>query len=239
MTSSLTPLLLLNGHTPEALLRLLHPGRTAGSVELASILPVEEGAHGEAWTRLGELWAADGGANCLSAAGLPAAVVVGDLDSLSPEARRWHGERGARLLECPGQEDNDLEKALALLAAEGHRRCWVAGFEGERLDMLLGLAGLLDPEGSPALRLLGTSQILIPLGPGEHVFPVVADEAFSLLAQPAARLELAGARWEGVELELGPGCRGVSNRALGGRLTLRVRSGRLLLVRRAPWSLGA
>jgi thiamine pyrophosphokinase len=230
-----TPILLLNGRPPAALLRCLRAATPVGHVTLTLRLPVENGAAGEDWGRLGPLWAADGGANALPAAELPAACVVGDLDSLEPAARDWHLSHGARLLECPGQDDNDLEKALAQLAAAGHERCWVAGFEGERLDMLLGLGTLLDAAGRPALRLLGEHQILIPLGPGCHEFTALPDEFFSLLAPVPCHLELTGARWGGADLLLGPGCRGVSNRALGGVLTLRVHSGQLLLVRSAPW----
>ncbi|MFA7331907.1 MAG: thiamine pyrophosphokinase [Candidatus Delongbacteria bacterium] len=235
MPESPTPLLILNGRAPTALLARLRPAAQPGWVDLPAPLPVEMGEEGAAWTRSGPLWAADGGANTLHAAALPAACVVGDLDSLTAEARLWHVRHGARLLECPEQDDNDLEKALRHLAAAGCPRCWVGGFEGDRLDMLLGLAALLDVPGAPALRLAGEQQILLPLGPGEHVFPVAAEEAFSLLAPAGCRLNLAGARWGGPGLELRPGCHGVSNRALGGQLRLTVLQGRVHLVRQAPW----
>jgi len=227
------PLLFLNGRAPQALLERIQPA-AGGHVRLDAPLP---GVAGDGWTAPGPLWAADGGANALWRAGLPAACVVGDLDSLEPEARRWHEAHGARVEERPGQDDNDLEKALALLAAEGHRRCWVAGFEGGRLDMLLGLASLLGRDGVPALRLLGGEQILLPLAPGRHRLERPAGERFSLLClgPTGARLDLAGARWEGRAMVLEPGCRGVSNRATGGPLLVDVTQGRLLLALPAPW----
>jgi thiamine pyrophosphokinase len=230
------PLLILNGRAPRALLeRLLPTG--GGHVRLDLPLP---GVVGDGWTGPGPLWAADGGANSLWQAGLPATRVVGDLDSLEPEARHWHEAHGARVVEFPGQDDNDLEKALALLAAEGHHRCWVVGFEGGRLDMLLGLASLLGRGPAPALRLLGEEQILLPLATGRHVLERPAGERFSLLClDPAgARLDLSGARWQGGGLELAPGCRGVSNRAAGGPLVVDVSRGQLLLALPAPWGTG-
>jgi thiamine pyrophosphokinase len=235
MPETPTPLLILNGRAPLALLARLRPGAQPGWVDLPGPLPVEHGPEGSAWSQWGPLWAADGGANTLHAAALPAACVVGDLDSLTEAARLWHVRHGARLLECPEQDDNDLEKALKRLAAAGFTRCWVGGFEGDRLDMLLGLTALLDAPGAPALRLLGERQILLPLAPGEHVFPIAPEEAFSLLAPMGCRLDLAGARWGGAGLELRPGCHGVSNRALGGLLRLTVLQGRAHLVRQAPW----
>lgn len=194
----------------------------------------------DGWDAPGPLWAADGGANTLWRAGLPAACVVGDLDSLEPHARAWHEERGARILRQAGQEDNDLEKALSVLGAEGHQRCWVAGFEGGRLDMLLGLASLLGRSRTTALRLLGEEQILLPLGPGRHVLERPAGERFSLLClDPAgARLDLGGSQWNGRDMRLEPGCRGVSNRTVAGPLVVDLHQGRLLLVLPAPWGGG-
>jgi thiamine pyrophosphokinase len=226
-------ILMLNGRPPTRLLERLRPGPGEGFATLAEPLPVEEGPEGEAWKRPGLLVAADGGANALWRAGLPAGLIVGDLDSLLEEARDWHLARGAALVESHWQENNDLEKALELLKTE---RCWVAGFEGGRLDMLLGLLAHLAPEHRPRLRLLGEEQILIPLAHGTHLFSATAEEPFSLLALGGnCELELRGAHWGG-HLELEPGCRGVSNRARGGPLEIALRRGALLLARRAPWA---
>jgi thiamine pyrophosphokinase len=235
-TPGAAPLLVLNGRTPQALLEHLRPDGS-GHVRLDLPLP---GVVGDGWDPPGPLWAADGGANTLWNAGLPAACVVGDLDSLEPEARSWHEARGARILRQSGQDDNDLEKALSVLGAEGHPRCWVAGFEGGRLDMLLGLASMLNRTSAPALRLLGGEQILLPLQPGPHLLELPAGERFSLLClDPAgARLDLRGSRWDGQDMTLEPGCRGVSNQTLTGPLEVDLHRGSLLLVLPAPWGTG-
>ena len=231
-----TPILMLNGRPPVRLLERLQPGPWTGSARVGGLLPVECGAEGEAWSRPGLLAAADGGANALWRAGLPAGLVGGDLDSLLPEARAWHLSRGARLEELPDQDHNDLEKVLDLLAVMEVERCWVAGFEGGRLDMLLGLAGLLE-SARPRLRLLGEEQVLIPLAAGRHAFTAREGEPFSLLALAGdCVLGMEGARWSAGELRLEPGCRGVSNRATGGPLVITARRGALLLARRAPWA---
>jgi thiamine pyrophosphokinase len=232
-----TPLLVLNARPPVRLLERLAPGPVPGEVRCRDGLPVECGPAGESWARLGELWAADGGGNALWRAGLPARAVVGDLDSLLPEARDWHKARGARIVEQADQDCNDLEKALACLLAAGVERCWVAAFEGGRLDMLLGLSGWLHPDRQPRLRLLGEEQVVHPLTPGRHEFDLAVDEPFSLVPLAAAcQVEIRGARWEGPACRIEPGCRGVSNRARGGRLLLAVAGGAPLLVRRAPWA---
>jgi len=227
-----TPLLVLNGHPPRALLAAL---ANAGEAWW-STLPACAGEAGAAWRRPGPVWAADGGANTLWAEGLAAAAVVGDLDSIAPAALDWHRARGARILARRDQDHNDLEKALAELAAAGAARCWVAGFEGERLDMFLGLSALLGPGRPPRLALAGEAQVVLPLAAGRQVLELGVDARFSLLAlAEVCRLDLEGARWQGRDIRLEPGCGGVSNRARGA-VTVTVHRGSPLVAIRAPWA---
>lgn len=231
-----TPLLFLNGRNPAALLERLklhvaHPDQGQRPLIMAppSLLP-------PAWMEPGALWAADGGANLLWKVGLPASVVVGDLDSVLPQALRWHTEHGARLLERPDQDRNDLEKALDELQRAGHEGCWIAAFEGGRLDMQLGLGAWLAPGRKPLVSLAGEEQCVFRLDKGEHALELPLGERFSLVSMSACRFSLSGARWSGVDMCLEPGCHGVSNEAEGERLSIHVQEGWLLLALSAPWS---
>jgi len=233
--SAPTPLLLLNGRHPHALLEHLQ-GQSTSEEGFGLPFHLADGPLLDPlWNKVGELWAADGGANALWRASLPAAAIVGDLDSLDPLARRWHEERGARVLERPDQDHNDLEKALDELAKTGHQRCWVAAFEGGRLDMVLGLSTRLAPGRTPELRLAGEEQLVLPLARGSHHFTLEEGAGFSLIAPQECRLSLQGARWSHQDMRLAPGCRGISNRALGGALAILVLEGWVLLTVKAPW----
>lgn len=221
------PLLVLNGRLEPALARWLVEVRAGRKPETGL------GPH----TVRDDLLAVDGGADRLVLAGLPAAIVAGDLDSVSDEALAWHEARGARRVLLPDPDANDLEKVLALARERGARRGCVAAFEGARLDMLLGLFALLGRADTPPLLLLGSSQIARALPPGEHAVPTAADEPFSLVAPiRAAAVELKGAVWTlDRSRPLEPGCRGVSNRATGDELLVSS-DAPLLLFRAAPWS---
>ncbi len=86
--------------------------------------------------------AADGGLDSALAAGLSVDVVVGDFDSVSPEALETAEAAGTRVVRHPRAKDaTDLELALDEAAAFGPRRIVVVGVADGRLDHLV--AGLL------------------------------------------------------------------------------------------------
>lgn len=80
--------------------------------------------------------AADGGADRALAAGITPHAVIGDLDSVSPSARRLLGPD--RCFFINNQNNTDLEKALDWLSARGCTACTLAGFAGGRMDFTLG-----------------------------------------------------------------------------------------------------
>ncbi|MBK8984618.1 MAG: thiamine diphosphokinase [Chloroflexi bacterium] len=93
--------------------------------------------------------AADGGARYLFALQTPPDVVIGDMDSVSPEVLAWLHTTPARLITHPtAKDETDLE--LALLHALPHQApIWIFGALGGRLDQTLANILLL---AHPALR---------------------------------------------------------------------------------------
>jgi thiamine pyrophosphokinase len=82
--------------------------------------------------------AADSGLHLAAALGLPVDVVVGDLDSVEPDALAMAEAAGARVDRHPSAKDEtDLELALRLVLAEGCERVLVLGLAGGRLDHFL------------------------------------------------------------------------------------------------------
>ena len=82
----------------------------------------------------------DGAAASLLRHGITPDLVVGDLDSLSPELRRKLGRRVVRVTE---QETNDLSKAFRACMERSWRTLVILGAGGKREDHLLGNASLL------------------------------------------------------------------------------------------------
>src|SRR5690625_3733837 len=75
------------------------------------------------------LIAADGGAYTAERLSLEPDIIIGDLDTYSPD-----GTERAEVIRVPDQETNDLEKALNEALKRGIRRSVVFGATGKRLD---------------------------------------------------------------------------------------------------------
>ena len=78
------------------------------------------------------LIAADGGAYTAERLSLEPDIIIGDLDTYSPD-----GTERAEVIRVPDQETNDLEKALNEALKRGIRRSVVFGATGKRLDHTL------------------------------------------------------------------------------------------------------
>jgi thiamine pyrophosphokinase len=90
------------------------------------------------------LYAADGGTHHALALGLMPSVVIGDLDSLTREDRHQLDARDVEIQQFPRDKDKtDLELALHLAIAAGHREILIVGALGGRLDQTLGNLSLL------------------------------------------------------------------------------------------------
>ena len=182
--------------------------------------------------------AADGGALKATALGYPPHVVVGDSDSLPADAAEEMRLAGAEVLLHPAAKDeSDTELAVREAIARGATALLVVGaFGGRRLEhtianlLLLCLPELSEvdvrlADGASVVRLLaGGASITIDGTVGDNVtlLPITADVegvttdglAFPLDDEP---------------LHQGP-ARGLSNVMVGSRASVRLSSGRLLVV---------
>jgi thiamine pyrophosphokinase len=173
------------------------------------------------------LIAADAGADRLLEAGLEVPVVVGDLDSLSPDAREGAGA----VLQDPSQDSSDCDKLLAYAHADGVDRITLINAEGDRPDHFL--ATLQSAARSPLeVRLALRRGLGYVLKPGaERRFFVPGGTRLSLL--PLTRCEdvtLEGAVWPVAGEALDPlGKTSLSNRARDQGLVARIGSGAAFL----------
>lgn len=95
--------------------------------------------------RADKIIAADGGLAHVQALNLKPDLLVGDLDSVTPEQIRWAEEVGAEVRKYPVEKDEtDLELALQEAVETGCSRITITGALGGRLDQMLSNIYLLN-----------------------------------------------------------------------------------------------
>ncbi len=170
--------------------------------------------------------AADGGADRALAAGLMPVAVIGDMDSISPEATaRIAPERLHLVAE---QHSTDFRKCLDRIAAPF---VIALGFGGPRLDHFLAVLNALVAQPNPPALVLTETEVIaaIPPGRGFHL-PLVADTPISLFPLTRLRGSSQGLRWPIDGLEFDPmGRIGTSNLATG-PVTLRINAVGMLVI---------
>lgn len=111
------------------------------------------------------LIAADGGASHCRALGLTPAVIVGDLDSLSPQELASFERAGTQIIRHPAHKDyTDLELALLHARSLGLEQVLILGALGMRWDQTLAnlLLPLSSELGGMEIRMLdGLQQITV------------------------------------------------------------------------------
>lgn len=189
--------------------------------------------------------AADSGVDTALALGLRVDVVVGDLDSASPEGLVAAEAAGARIVRHPVAKDaTDLvlamEEAIGLLDGEGERTVIVLGGDGGRLDHLLaGSLALADPAwASVTVRAhLGPATVHVLHGPASRELGGALGDLVSLVpvGGPATGVRTGGLVYPLRGEALDPGTtRGVSNVIESLPATVALEAGCLLAVLPGP-----
>jgi thiamine pyrophosphokinase len=183
------------------------------------------------------LYAADGGTRHALALGLLPSVVIGDLDSLTPDDRRQLDAGGVEIQQYPRDKDNtDLELALQYAIQAEQREIIVVGALGGRLDQTLGNLSLLsDPR-------LSTCDIRFDDGVEEAFFTrnrcEVRGRPGEIVSLIPWEAEVTGVNTEGLRWSLRGATlfpdrtRGISNELLGEVASVIVGTGLLLIVHR-------
>ena len=179
--------------------------------------------------------AADGGYDAAATLAVPVDVLVGDLDSVTPEGLTTARTAGTRIERHPVDKDRtDLALALDEVVAEGPAEVVLIGGHGGRLDHLLANVSLLAAPEYAALRITALL--------GAAVVTVVRDRAtllgrpgalVSLLAMhgPAHQVTTTGLRFPLAQATLPVGSSlGVSNEFTGSHATVTVADGVLVAV---------
>ncbi|HNS02148.1 MAG TPA: thiamine diphosphokinase [Anaerolineae bacterium] len=186
--------------------------------------------------------AADGGANLCLAWGWPVDAVVGDMDSITAEARRQLEARGVPFSVWPtAKDETDLELALRLALARGASDLVIAGALGGRIDHTLGnLALLALPSLAHLPTCIADGDQTIWLVRGRMTIAGQPGDTLSLLpfGGDAHGVSVSGVHWplHEAELPLGPSL-SISNRMVASQAEITLRAGLLLAVHIAQASL--
>lgn len=184
--------------------------------------------------------AADSGLDRLVEAAINVHHVVGDLDSVAPEALALAATDGAVIDEHPADKDaTDLELALDLvarLAGDRGGSLLVVGSGGGRLDHLLGDLLLLAAPRLAHLQVtahLGAATISIVHANQQRQLCGSDGEYLSLLPVHggASGVTTAGLRWPLIDADLVAGTsRAMSNEMVGSEASVFVGTGAVLVV---------
>ncbi|MFN8052014.1 MAG: thiamine diphosphokinase [Acidimicrobiales bacterium] len=187
------------------------------------------------------LVAADSGLDLAERIGFVPHLVVGDFDSVTPEALDRARARGVEIVEYPtGKDETDLELALRAAIAREVDRILVMGGGGGRLDHLLANVSAIAAPELP---------VPVEAWMGEQ-YVTVLDAATTSAAPPTWRAELppgatvsvlawgadavvseTGLRWPLDRHLVAVGSTlGVSNEALGGPAEITVHQGRAVVI---------
>ncbi|MHB1461264.1 MAG: thiamine diphosphokinase [Armatimonadota bacterium] len=183
-------------------------------------------------TRLSELVvAADNGARHLLDAGVEPNLIVGDIDSLSPDLATMYQQC---LCKVETQENTDLEKSLtAIISAYPSAHVTILGGTGRRLDHELGnflcAATWAD---RLSLRIVSDSEsVYFPRAAQTLKVHTAIGQTVSLFGLPQAEgVCTSGLRWPLCDELLPMGTRGVSNETTEDHITVSFRAGRLVVV---------
>ena len=183
------------------------------------------------------LIAADGGLDHALAAGLAPAVLIGDLDSVSPAGLVWATEHAEVERHAADKGETDTELAIAHAVSLDPRRILMLAGRGDRLDHAIAALGSL---GAPELASVGGldawwggDRLHVVHGPGKVELDLDRGTTFSVLAMhgPCRGVTVDGARWPLVDHDLEPlvGL-GVSNEAVARPVSVSVTTGIVTVV---------
>jgi thiamine pyrophosphokinase len=182
--------------------------------------------------------AADGGTRHALAVGVVPHVVIGDLDSLSPDVQTRVEAAGSRIIRfSPRKDETDLELALQHAAREGATEIVILAALGGRLDQTVAnllLLALPDLQGLD-VRVVEGPQIAFLID-SEHAPSPIEGRPGDILSLIPLRGDAVGVTADGVEWPLHDEtlhfglARGVSNVLTAKQAHVRVRDGVLFCV---------
>lgn len=196
-----------------------------GMITLVGGAPVSDAVLETALAMAPLVVAADGGAERVRLAGLVPEAVIGDMDSITPEARAAFADVLDHVAE---QATTDFEKCLIRLAKDLDCDVIAVGFSGGRIDHQLSVLNVLTRYAGRRIILLSDDDAS-RLCPAEITLDLPVGTRLSLMPLGAAACVTTGLRWNLSGQAMAPaGFTSISNE-VAGPVTIKA-TGPLLLV---------
>lgn len=178
-----------------------------------------------------QLICCDGAADKLIAYGLTPHVIVGDMDSVSPEV----SARYASIMHRSGdQENNDLTKAVHYCIEKGYPSVSILGATGIREDHTLGnISLMLEYYPRIEVQMLSDYGMFFLVRSGEEVKSFVGERISIFSVDNRVRISSSGLKYPLNELRLSRWFTASLNEATADRFTLKFESEQALIVYRA------
>lgn len=180
--------------------------------------------------------AADGGVEALRTAERIPDLIVGDLDSLTPDVFKWADAQGIQMERHPQRKDfTDGELALERVLEAGPDQVLILGAHGGRTAHFLQNLRLLERchDAGADARMVGRGETLQVAAAGEALrFAAARGHVLDVLAlEPDTRLTLHGTAYDQEALALQPHeARGVSNSIADEDARVEVLAGKVLAI---------
>lgn len=180
---------------------------------------------------------ADGGTEYALQLGLTPDLVIGDLDSISPQALQTVQDKGVEIRRYPQAKDKtDLELGLEEATRRAATEILVLTAFGGRVDQFLANIFLLVRYREKSIRLSiadGNQRMWLLQGPDEMMLTGDVGDLFSLIpmSDQVSGVDLSGMEWplQDAVLELGS-TRAVSNKFKLRRVNVKIKSGTALAI---------
>jgi thiamine pyrophosphokinase len=188
------------------------------------------------WIRQSNLIvAADNGAKYCEELDILPTAVVGDLDSLDADVLRCYENADVLIMHAkPEKDETDLELAMLFAKEQGATKFYIFGALGGRADMMLtNLMLSMHPKFKMIEMIFYSEKEEISLIHDKKIFE---DEVGKTLSLVALQNDAIGVTTEGMEYPLNDETlfygvpRGVSNRVISKKASVRLRKGILLCI---------
>lgn len=189
------------------------------------------------WNQADLFIATDGGARHCRHLRLTPHLLIGDMDSISPELLAHYVSQGSEIHRFPGRKNQtDLELAVELAMSRGVNDILIVGAFGGRWDMTIASIMLLANPASAGIALSlrdGSTDFHRVRAGGELTVHGDPGDTLSLipLTEDARGVTLTGLEYPLVEENIQVGStRGISNLFTGQQAAISLREGLLLVV---------
>ena len=181
----------------------------------------------------GKIICCDGAADKLIDAGLTPQLIIGDLDSLSDEARAQHR---SILIRDEDQESNDLTKAIRYCMEKAYASVSILGATGLREDHTLGnISLMLEYFPGIELKIISDFGSFFLVRSGEAIASRAGEKISIFSVDNRIRVSARGLKYPLEELQLSNWYRASLNEATSDRFVLHYESDLPLIVYKA-WS---